>query len=113
MEADLTNQNEMDRWEKELVLMGTSRIWAISLALLGIFLVTRFSANGAKPGISAQGANPRGTNSGNPDLDGIWQAITTANWDIQDHSAKAGPASTGAFLAEPPGQGIVEGNEIP
>jgi hypothetical protein len=41
---------------------------------------------------------------GNRDLQGLWQALTTAVWDIQDHSAS---------LGVPAGQGIVEGNEIP
>jgi hypothetical protein len=51
----------------------------------------------------------------NPDLNGIWQAITTANWDIQDHDAQPGlhPELEGAYDAQPPGQGIVEGGEIP
>ncbi len=50
-----------------------------------------------------------------PDLNGIWQAVVTANWDIQDHDAAAGPFSElmGAYGARPAGQGIVEGNEIP
>jgi hypothetical protein len=48
-----------------------------------------------------------------PDLNGIWQALTTANWDIQDHSAQPGPPQFGALFAQPPGQGIVEGNELP
>lgn len=47
------------------------------------------------------------------DLNGIWQALGTANWDIQDHSGQPGPPQFGSLLAEPPGQGIVEGNEIP
>jgi hypothetical protein len=50
---------------------------------------------------------------GHPDLNGVWQAIGTANWDIQDHSASAGPAQMGAIGATPPGQGVVVGNEIP
>src|ERR1700692_2789105 len=52
---------------------------------------------------------------GHPDLNGIWQAITTANWDIQDHDAQPGlhPELEGAYDAQPPGQGIVEGGEIP
>jgi len=44
------------------------------------------------------------TADGKPDLNGIWQALTTANFDIQDHAAAPGV---------PAGQGIVEGNEIP
>src|SRR5436309_14901481 len=52
---------------------------------------------------------------GHPDLNGVWQALTTANWDIQDHEAQAGPHTQlmGAYSAEPAGQGIVEGNDIP
>jgi hypothetical protein len=41
---------------------------------------------------------------GQPDLQGIWQAVNSANWNIQDHSAE---------LGIPAGQGIVVGNEIP
>ena len=50
---------------------------------------------------------------GNPDLNGVWQAIGTAHWDIQDHPASAGPPDMGAIGSIPPGQGIVVGNEIP
>lgn len=54
------------------------------------------------------------TAHGKPDLNGIWQAVNTANWDLQDHSAAAGPVATlGAAGAVPPGQGVVEGGEIP
>jgi len=31
------------------------------------------------------------TADGKPDLNGIWEALNTANWDIQDHAARAGP----------------------
>ena len=44
------------------------------------------------------------TPDGRPDLQGIWQAVNTANWNIQDHPGD---------LGIPAGQGIVEGNEIP
>ena len=42
--------------------------------------------------------------AGQPDLSGVWQVLNTAAWDIQDHSGQ---------LGVPPGQGVVEGNEIP
>ena len=48
-----------------------------------------------------------------PDLNGIWQAIGTAHWDIQDHPASAGHPDLGAIGAVPPGPGVVVGNEIP
>lgn len=51
---------------------------------------------------------------GKPNFTGLWQAMTGANWDIQDHSAQPGPFyQLGAVFAIPAGQGIVEGNEIP
>jgi len=49
-----------------------------------------------------------------PDLNGIWQAVNTANWDLQDHAAKQGPViALGASFSVPAGLGVVEGNEIP
>ena len=48
-------------------------------------------------------ALPR-TPDGRPNLQGIWQVLNTAAWDMQDHAAR---------LGVPAGQGVVEGNEIP
>jgi len=54
------------------------------------------------------------TADGKPNLNGIWQAINTANWDLQGHAARAGlVVEMGAIGAEPGGLGVVEGNEIP
>jgi hypothetical protein len=52
---------------------------------------------------------------GRPDLNGIWQALVTANWDLQDHEAQPGPHPelSGAYAAGPAGQSIIEGGEIP
>src|SRR5215467_7920227 len=52
---------------------------------------------------------------GHPDLNGIWQAFVTADWDLQDHEAQPGPHPEimGAYGAGPAGQSIVEGGEIP
>ena len=63
-------------------------------------------------GQSRQDAIPR-TRDGKPDLSGIWQANNTANWDLQDHEASAGPSQFGSLLSTPPGLGVVDGNEIP
>jgi hypothetical protein len=49
-----------------------------------------------------------------PNLNGTWQAINAANWDIQDHAARAGPViALGAAFSVPAGLGVVEGNELP
>src|SRR5687768_15344877 len=55
--------------------------------------------------VSGQGAStiPRGAD-GKPDLSGIWQALNTAAWNIEDHSAAKDV---------PAGQGVVEGGELP
>jgi hypothetical protein len=65
---------------------------------------------------------------GHPDLNGIWQALNTANYDIEPHVAKHamalrpgpyGPLPAkevlylGAVGAVPAGMGIVEGGQIP
>jgi len=53
---------------------------------------------------------------GHPDLNGIWQALVTADWDIQDHEAQPGPHPeiNGAYGAGPAGQSIIEGGgDIP
>src|SRR6266566_3238126 len=51
---------------------------------------------------------------GKPNLNGVWQAMNTANWDIQDHGARPGPvAALGASFSVPAGEGVVEGNAIP
>ena len=50
---------------------------------------------------------------GQPDLNGIWQVMNTANWDLEPHSAQAGPPRLGALLSIPGGLGVVEGGTIP
>jgi hypothetical protein len=98
----------------------------ISVALLGATIV----AAGfwiATP-VETQPARPARLANGKPNLNGIWQALNTANYDILSHSAKAAlafrpgpvvpvPAAAvvafGAVGAVPAGVGIVEGDEIP
>ena len=51
---------------------------------------------------------------GKPNLNGIWQALNTANWDIQEHAARSGAVvALGAAGAVPAGLSVVEGDEIP
>jgi hypothetical protein len=56
---------------------------------------------------------PRLAGTANPNLNGLWQSLTEANWDIQAHAAQPGPPQFGALFAQPAGPGIVEGNELP
>jgi hypothetical protein len=51
---------------------------------------------------------------GKPNLNGIWQAINTANYDIEAHSAAPSPVmELGAAGAVPAGLGVVEGGTLP
>src|SRR5439155_17796490 len=67
----------------------------------------------ALPAAAQPGRLPR-MPDGKPHLTGLWQALGTAYWNIQDHIAQPGPFfQLDAIGAIPAGQGIVEGNEIP
>src|SRR5713101_7274478 len=100
-------------------MRNRSRSWVIVLAVAGVLCLglvgmpvrgqTQASTS-RQPAPASQSQPPRQSAL---DFIGIWQAFTPANWDIQDHSAQPGPPQFGALFAEPPGQGIVEGNEIP
>jgi hypothetical protein len=54
------------------------------------------------------------TPDGKPNLNGIWQTMNTANWNIEAHPASVSPVrELGAAGAVPAGLGVVEGGEIP
>ncbi len=56
---------------------------------------------------------PRGPD-GNPDLNGLWQALNSAHWDVEPHGA--GPSvvrDLGALSAVPAGLGVVVDDVIP
>ena len=66
--------------------------------------------------VTAQAPNYRAprTPDGKPNLNGIWQAINTANYDIEAHAAAPSPVlELGASGAIPAGLGIVEGGTLP
>jgi hypothetical protein len=71
------------------------------------------AAAAAKPAPAASHNIPRGPD-GKPNLNGVWQTMNTANWDLSPHSAQQSLVlAAGAQLAEPAGIGVVEGGEIP
>src|SRR5258708_21696145 len=69
---------------------------------------------GPPPPAAAPQYRARQTADGKPNLSGIWQAMNTAEWDIQAHDAKAGPLVVmGAVGAIPAGFGVVEDGRLP
>ncbi|NNF14270.1 MAG: hypothetical protein HKN72_13650 [Gemmatimonadetes bacterium] len=77
---------------------------------------------------AAQAAEIPRTPAGHPDLNGIWQAMGNAHWDIEAHAARAalamqpGPVvpvpadevvALGAVGSVPSSYGVVEGDVIP
>jgi hypothetical protein len=69
------------------------------VAVMSILWLSDVPAMGQRPAYT-----PRRMADGKPDLNGVWQVLNAADWDIQDHAAQ---------LGVPAGQGVVEGNEIP
>ena len=76
----------------------------------------------------AQGFNPPRLANGRPDLNGIWQALNAANYDLEPHIARSameqregpqGPVPAvgvlrlGAVGAVPGSLGVVDGGQIP
>jgi len=61
-----------------------------------------------------QGYQAPQTADGKPDLNGIWQAVSSAHFDVEPHAARFGPVvEMAAHGAIPGGLGIVQGGEIP
>src|ERR1700734_3580899 len=104
-------RRQMRKWGRDWMLL------AALVAMAGVPAAAQGTAYRA----------PRGPD-GKPNLNGIWQALNTANWDIQTHAARPalmtvpGPVAPipapavlafGAVGAVPGGLGVVDGDEIP
>ncbi|TAJ71005.1 MAG: hypothetical protein EPO51_15970 [Phenylobacterium sp.] len=100
-----------------------------ALAVVGLAVTAPAMAQAqAKSKAAAAYKAPRGPDGKHPDLNGVWQVMNSAGWDIEPHAARAAlqlrpgpfvpvPAKSvlalGAVGAVPAGLGIVEGGEIP
>ena len=91
----------MRKWFRASITAGLARVAVLSLAAM--------AATGQTPAYRA----PR-TADGKPNLNGIWQALNSADWDLEGHAAAVGPVpSLGAVFAVPPSLGVVDGDAIP
>ena len=106
----------------------TYRLTRVLLLLTAALALTTLWPGGA--GVSAQTTayRPSRLADGRPDLNGIWQALNEANFDLESHGARpamalrAGPAgpvpevsvlALGAVGAVPGSLGVVDGGVIP
>lgn len=83
-----------------------TRLWKLAASLAALMLVPAGSAVAQEPARI----------EGKPNLNGIWQAMNTAYWDLEPHEARTAPAAEeklGAIGAIPAGLGVVEGGAIP
>ncbi len=108
------------------LVAGAAIAAAFSLAAIRM---TGQAARTSQAPRTAQATRAARTSDGHPNLNGIWQATTTANWDLLAHTMRPAVAQPGVYpdvpvLAAPvvalgadggvpPGPGVVEGNEIP
>jgi hypothetical protein len=72
------------------------------VALVAISMLMPGAAVGQTAG--AKPYTPPRTPQGHPDLQGVWQVLNTAAWDLEDHNAR---------LGVPAGRGVVDGGTIP
>jgi hypothetical protein len=86
----------------------------LSLALIGVVAAL---AAGARPAMAQPDSVGRQIPrlGDQPDLNGIWQAIGTAHWNLEDHSASGWSDfwQLGAIGAVPAGHSVVDGGTIP
>src|SRR4030095_11820353 len=93
----------MRNWLRDSLIAG------VTVATLLLLAAMMAAAQAPAPAYRA----PR-TADGKPNLNGIWQALNTANWDLQGHAAAKGPApALAAAFAVPPGLVAVDGGDIP
>jgi len=87
---------------------------AIVAIVTAAFVAVMFLWQGIPVATQVPGARAARTSDGKPNLNGIWQSLNSANWDLLDHGAKQGPVfSLGASFSAPAGLSVVEGDGIP
>lgn len=81
-------------------------------AVIGLLFVAAVIIS---PAVNAQEHARPARIDGKPNLNGIWQAMNTAYWNLEGHSARSlkNFPQLGAIFAVPAGQSVVVGGRIP
>ena len=81
--------------------METRSIWRGAFLAIGVVAIAFAVSSIRMTGQSS--AHDARMPDGKPNLNGIWQAMNSANWDLQAHEAKAGPVVSlaAAFAVAP------------
>jgi hypothetical protein len=94
--------------------MRKNRMMGVGLARTAAVLIAALQLGALPSASEAEAYKAPRTADGKANLNGIWQVLNTANWDIQEHAARSGlVVALGAAGAEPAGLGVVESDEIP
>ena len=84
----------------------------VTAAILAVVLIAPIAFAQTPAAAQAQAYRAPRTADGRPNLNGIWQGLNEANWDLMPHPANFGRVvALGAEDAVPPGIGWVEGGE--
>ena len=86
----------------------SQRLPALAVCLLSLSIL-------AQPVLAQERSRPERI-GGKPNLNGIWQAVNEAHWNLEGHSAEALAEFSdklGALAAIPAGQSVVVGGQIP
>jgi hypothetical protein len=85
-----------------------NRLFGVAVTAIAIWLTVAAAR--------AQQMDRPGRISGHPNFNGVWQALNTAYWNLEGHSAEALSDDfwqLGAIAAIPAGQSVVRGGTIP
>jgi hypothetical protein len=92
-------------------MRGITRFATVAMAAIA------FASLGTSPAFAQQTERMERIGE-HPNLNGVWQAMNTANWNLEPHSAGPNPLERGdrllgAIGAIPAGLGVIEGGVIP